>query len=315
MKGLGLSVAAGIASALMFLSVLVGAALGALLTLTAPLPLAMLGLSTGASASFIGALVGLLVVTLVAGGAAPAYAVLVAIPVVVLVRQSLLWRQTGPDPERDREWYPPGLTLAWLTGLAATGLLIGSVIAQAVSDGQGIEALVRNTLAQAMLPVTEGMPIETRDTLLAMWASFFPALIAGMWQVVALVNGVLAQALVSRMNQARRPSPDYSQLMLPNWVGVGLIGAIPLAFIGGDVGYVAKNLAVVLTVPYVLMGMAEVHERLKVRPNRAILLVVFYLVLVLFGWMALAVAGLGLVRHWNRSRMRPQGDSGGQEEE
>jgi len=64
-KGLGLSVAAGLASGLIFLSVLTGESLGILLIYLTPLPLAMVGLSFGLSAAAIASGVSLVTVALV----------------------------------------------------------------------------------------------------------------------------------------------------------------------------------------------------------------------------------------------------------
>jgi hypothetical protein len=99
--------------------------------------------------------------------------------------------------------------------------------------------------------------------------------------------------------------------MLPDWLGFGLAGvALAAVLAGGDVGYVASNMAVLLLIPFVFLGLAVIHRWAKGRPNGALVLAVTYGLLILaFGWAAAAVAGLGLVRFWTMRFRRP--DSGG----
>src|SRR5574337_502223 len=103
-KGLGLSVAAALASGFVYLSVLAGGAISILLTYLTPLPLVMVGLAFGLGPAALGAGLALGVVLVGAPAAVPVFTVAVLLPVLVLVRQSLLWRQTA---DGKREWYPP----------------------------------------------------------------------------------------------------------------------------------------------------------------------------------------------------------------
>jgi hypothetical protein len=81
----------------------------------------------------------------------------------------------------------------------------------------------------------------------------------------------------------------------------GLVAVSSL--IGGDIGYLARNAAILLMAPYLVSGLVDVHASLRGRPLAALWLAVFYGVfLALFGWTAIAVTAWGVVRQWMRSR-------------
>ena len=315
-RSFGLSVVAGFASGVIFLSALSGGALGVLLIYLVPLPLVMVGLSHGLAGSMVAAAASLILVAVVSLSGLPTFAVMAVLPSLLLVRQALLWRQSEA-PEQVAvgpaavEWYPPGLILAWLTGAAAVLLLLGAGLL--VVQGVAIEETVRHHVSTFFDEMAFAAPAEMRDRLVSIWTAFMPALAACAWLLMAVANGMLAQWTVTKAGHARRPTPGYGDLWLPAWTAIALVtsGAVGL-LATGDVGYIACNMAVVLLVPYVFVGLAAVHEMVRAKPNAGVILVVFYTVFfILFGWGLLAVAGLGLVRHWTRLR---RSGAGSQEE-
>lgn len=310
-KYLGLAIAAGLASAVLFVSVFTGSATLLLTTYMAPLPLFAAGLGLGLPAAVVAGGVALVAVVAATGGAAALpFAATTVAPALVVVRQALLWRT---DAGGKAEWYPPGLLLGWLTGLAAVVLAVAALLAPP-HDG-GVAGLVRSYLEQvtgAMLPEADA---SIRELLVEMWAPLLPGLLATVWLLVAALNGVLAQWGLRRAGRNLRPTPSYQALELPPWLAAALLAAVIASFVaGGDFSYVAQNVAVLLLVPYVLLGLAGVHGALRQRPHGGMLLALFYgLFFVVFGWAVLIVAGLGFVRHWTTLRRHFAG--GSQEEE
>ena len=309
-RGLGLTAAAGLASALVYLSVLSGGVLGVLLAYITPLPMVLVGLSFGLPRLAIGGAVALSAVALAAPAAAMPFTVATLLPALILVRQALLRRQL---PDGTTEWYPPGLVLSWLA-LAAVGLVLAGAWL-AGSPGTGLEAATRDAVGRFFDEVAPSIPVENRDLAVKWWSALFPAMLGGAWILMAALNGVLGQWTVTRAGYALRPTPDYSALHLPPLLLAPLAAAAAVGMAAdGDVGYLGRNVALVLLWPYVFAGLAQVHRTLAGRPRAGLLLALFYLTFfAMSGWAWLAVAGLGLVSHWIRPRRRDTAT--GQEEE
>ncbi len=307
---IGLSLAAGLLSAVLFLSLAKGFAAGMILSYVAPLPLMLAGLSLGWRMAAASGLAAMAAVAAVAGGlSALPFAVTAVLPSVVVARQALLWRGSADGAV---EWYPPGLLLGWLTALVCGLVVLGALL---VPSGEaGIEGWVRETVGQTVGMVAPTVPAEDRAKVVGWWVPFFPAMVAGSWLVMSVANAAAAQGILARQGKSRRPSPAYRKLTLPVWLGVFLLVACAAAMTGGDLGYVARSLAVVALLPFALLGIATVHGKLAVRPHAGLLLAVFYGVLVVaFGWAVVAVAGLGLVKFLSMFR-RPATPGGGKEE-
>jgi len=299
-RWVGLSVAAGLLSALLFLSVMAGVSAGFLLSYVAPLPVLMAGLSLGPYGAAVASLVGILAVWAGTGGfTALAYGLAVALPALVVSRQALLWRQA---PDQPVEWYPPGMVLAWLT-LSGLVLMLGLGFVLPVSD-EGIEASVRVMVERGVSALASSWGENERAALTESWVALFPALIGASWLAMATVNAVLAQGLLVKFKQARRTSPAYSALELPDWL-LGVLVAAGLAGVaaGGDLGYVGRNIAALLSIPFGMQGLSLVHGAIRRRPNQRFLFVAFYTVFILaFGWMVIVAIAIGLGRQLMRLR-------------
>lgn len=309
-RQLGLALAAGLLSALLFVSLAKGIALGAVLSYAAPLPLMMAGLALGTGALVAAGLVALVAVMAVAGGfSALPFSIAALLPALVVGNRALLWR-TADDGSV--HWYPPGLVLAWLTAAGLALMLLGTVLL--AGSPEGVEGGVSKLLGDALNLMATELPAEQRAKVVRWWTPLFPAMVMGSWLVMAVINGCGAQGLLVRMGHARRPSPAYRELWLPDWLAVGLVAMALLAIlVGGDVGYVAANAVAVLLIPFMLLGLAGIHRWASGRPNAGVLLAATYGLLILaFGWAAAAVAGLGLVRFWTM-RFRRHESGGGME--
>lgn len=299
-KELGLSLLAGIASGFLFLSVLAGGGVGALLIYLTPLPLMVVGLCFGLAKAAAGAVAGTFLVAGLSLAAVPAYAVLGAGSALLVVQRALLWR---PAADGTVEWYPAGQVLAWLTGVGLALLVIGMLVLDS-GDG-GIEAVMRRQVADFVDRLVIDASPDIRDAVIGLWSSLLPAVAMIGWLLVGVLNGVLGQTLAQRSGRALRPTPRYSDADLPAWTGVALCLAIGMALLTGtgDAAYMARNAAMGLMGPYVLVGLAVVHRFLRGRPQARLWLTLFYVAFViLFGWAVIAVAGLGLMSFWTRRR-------------
>jgi Predicted membrane protein (DUF2232) len=260
-----------------------------ILVYLAQLPLFVAGLWLGASAS---ALAGLAASVLLAASgnlvAAAVFAGLNAIPVVLLVRQSLLARTVA---EGAVEWYPPGLLTAWLTGLGLAAIAAAFLL---LGGPQNTQTALREVLAPVLdRPSDQNVPEQ--DAVIDFVAFILPGILATSWIVMTVTNGSLAQGLLARFGANWRPSPDLAALGLPLWIPLLLAVAAGASALGGTARFLGVNVMIVLAVPFCLAGLAVLHTVARRFARPAIPLVTFYVLAGVFGWPLLLVAILGLL--------------------
>lgn len=298
-RDMGLSVAAGLVSAVVFLSVLAGGNFGMPLLYLIPLPLALIGLSYGMARAALSSFLAILVVAVAALGAVPVFLLIGPLPVLILVREVL---KTRPGTEEPVRWAPAENALAWLALLGV--VLMAGFAALLAWQGEGLAEMAGKIAGQAVEAMFEAGPASVKDVARAVWSALMPAILGIVWLSAMTLNGVVAQWTVTRAGHALRPSPAYSGILLPQWLAAAVLiaGAVGAAA-PGDAGYVGRNAAVLLLSPYVLAGLAAIHRGLAGRNNAGLLLALFYVVFFLsFGWTVGAVALLGLVSDWTRHR-------------
>ena len=141
-QAIGFAVLAGLISSTLFLALSSGAPGMVLLAYFVQLPLLFVGLSLGLAASVIAAAGAILVCSLIAGlVAAGMFALVQAVPAVVVVRQALLSRRQDGKVE----WYPLGLVLAQLAALAALGIATAFVLL--LGEPGGLQGVLAQALA------------------------------------------------------------------------------------------------------------------------------------------------------------------------
>jgi hypothetical protein len=127
--------------------------------------------------------------------------------------------------------------------------------------------------------------------------------------MMTVINGSLAQGLLTRFRLNWRPSPSLATLGLPPWVPIAL-GIAAIAAIFGDAArFVGINVMIALFVPFCLAGLAVVHMAARRLRQPTMALVSFYTIAGLFGWPFVAVAILGLLESGLglRRRLAPDG--------
>lgn len=297
-----ISVAAGLLAGVLYLSTgwsLIGALV---LALAAPLPLLAAGLGGGLASALAASAVALVTVAAVAGFArAGLFLAADAVPALMLVRFALLNRV---DADGGTEWYPPGPMLAWLTlycagAFAALALVVGT-------GPSGLEAGISayvDSFRQVL--VDAGRESPAVDRMFDALKRVFPFLVTAWWIVIVVINGVLAQKLLVRFGAQMRPTPDYAAAELPPWLLAGAVAAAMVALLGSEwFGFLATNVALILCVPYFLVGLAVLHAVSRNWNGRTAILIAVYLLLVLFRWPLILITGLGMVDYWLGLRRR-----------
>jgi hypothetical protein len=289
MRDVAIAVCCGIVAACLFLTVVFGSPGSVILVSLTQLPLFLAGLWLGLRAAAIAAIAAALILYAVGNliGAA-LFAAFDALPVLLLVRQALLARP-GPGPTAD--WYPPGLLVLWLTGLALAGFAVALLL---LGGPHGFEQELRQVLRITLGRLVPEQPAE-RDQIATALAKIFPGMTAASWMLVVMINGTLAQGLLLRFAANWRPSPDLAELALPGWMPLLLAAALAASLFAGPARFVGINVLIVLAVPFCLAGLAVLHALSRRFARPAVPLTLFYLFAGLFGWPFLLIAIVGLV--------------------
>jgi len=279
----------GALSALLYLSVIVTPG-GVIMASFTQAPLFIAGLSLGLPAALMATAVASVSV-MTAGGllGGIVHTLVNALPVLVLLNRALLSRRA---PDGGVEWYPPGLLVAWLSGLAAVTL---GVLLTILAMGQGGMAGSVHRQIDLILPMF-GPNQESLRPLFEIVAPILPAIIVAAWMLVTMANGAIAQAITTGMRRGLRPALKIAETELPNWLAIALVIAAGVVLLGhGLIGTIAANATVILLVPFVVLGLAVVHLATRGVRARGFLLGGLYAVTAILTWPLIVIIALGLI--------------------
>jgi hypothetical protein len=299
----GLALLGGVISAALFLALLTGLPGMVVFAYFMQLPLMLVGLTLGVAGSVIAVAGAVVVNGLIAGVLATIiYALVQAVPAVVVVRQALLSRQQ----DRKVEWFPPGLLLAQLAVLAALGTSVVFVLM--LGEPGGLKGTIERFLTAALADLGAIEATAEPPPQLGIWVDLFPGLMAASWLTMVAINAVLAQGLAVRLGWNRRPSPDFAALELPGWLWPVIAGSALLALLSAldesGLGFLGRSLLIVLVVPYAFLGLAVIHALARRLSHPGLALLAVYAGVVLLGWPVLGILLLGFVEDWVQLRRR-----------
>ncbi len=307
-----LAIGAGVLTALFYVAVGLGSFGSLILAYLAQLPLFAIAL--GAGFAYAAIAVGVAAVMIAAAlplTVAALFLGTVALPVLVLANRALLSRT---NPDGSTEWYPPGHLLAALNAIALAALVAVAVLfwgREGGMVGAGEALLAEMTGGLAVGDASRQAMVAARERL----AWLLPALVLISWQIMVIVNGLLAQGALSRFSLNLRPGAPFRELWLPHWLSFALVAALVASFLPGQIGDLGGNAAMVVALPFVFLGLSVIHA-LSVRwPARTFILVCVYFGLVVAGWPALIVAAIGVLETWLSLRQRFSGGRPQDEEE
>ncbi len=302
-----LAILGGGVAALLLLTGLSGGMFAALLAYFTPLPILWVGLGLGAGAVPIAAASGIVLIMLLGPAAAAAVFVgMHALPSWMVVRQALGRRQAA-GPGGPETWVPAGDVLASLSVFAAVAVAGFGLFA--LGGAMGIEATLQEALDDW---VKQGFPTLSEVDRREVTGSITPMFLGlggAVWIAAMALNTGLAQTLLVKRGRNLRPTPRWSDLTLPDWLSWVLVAAAALALVaGGDLGYLARNIAVVLAVPFFFVGLAVVHRLTGRLSFGGGMLAAFYvLLLIMLPGVGTVVALLGIIEQWIGIRRRLPG--------
>jgi len=289
---------AGLVAAALFASVAAGTALAGILFCLAPLPICLAGLGWGWGAAAVAALSGTIVASVLGVNLAAFFAVTFA-PIAVLCYLALLSRpaqaQVGAPPAAALEWYPIGRLVGWAAVIA--GALVGALILvgydpEAYRDS--IKHMLESPAFKDLDPDGTLFTDKNVTKLTDVFARALPVFLSIAWLSIALFNLWLAGVIIDASGRALRPWPRLDALELPNAFFLAFTASLIGSFVPGLPGLLASAFAGAFLFAYVLQGLAVLHAFSRGMPFRALLLATVYLAILFFGWVAIAVAILGL---------------------
>lgn len=297
MTGLLIALAAGLASATMFASIISGALISLVLFYLAPLPLMVAALGWGSATALIGGGIAALGLGLIFGiPYMVAFALTVALPAWWLGHLALLARPVSNDPQLANlspalDWYPTGRILIWAAVFAT--ITTASALLTLGSDADTINAALRRGLMRIMGSrgtITPGESARVIDALVAI-APGAATIIAMM---TLTLNLWLAAKITTTSARLKRPWPDLRTTTLPKMVLVALMVAIALCFVGGLLAILAQITTAALLMTYALTGFAVLHTITQTFSGRSFVLGAAYAGTLFIGWPLLGMIGLGL---------------------
>ncbi|SEB78479.1 DUF2232 domain-containing protein [Bradyrhizobium erythrophlei] len=293
------ALAAGAASALMFASIVSGAAISILLFYLAPLPLMVTALGWGALAAAIGGIAAASVLGALFGlPYCIAFAMMVALPGWWLGHLALLGRPiagTAGDSAAQQppalEWYPVGRILLWIAAFAV--VTTTAALLTLGMDTDTITGTLRRGLLK-MLSAGETQPGSDIERFVDALVIFAPLAATVIAMVTLTLNLWLAGKITQTSGRLNRPWPEFRSTALPAMALVALLVAVAVSFVGGMLALLAQIVTTALVIAYALVGFAVLHTLTLSLANRGFWLGGIYAVVVMFGWPIVAIFALGI---------------------
>jgi hypothetical protein len=308
-----LAVAAGVFGATLLVAALQGSLIGVTFGLLfSSLPLAMAVLGLGPAVLPVAVMGGAVAATILTGSFVGAllYFVMDVLPIALLAR----FAQTEAQGTLPRG-IALGLGASWLAIAAAAVVVLALILMPFGPDGleASLKAGLDKLLAEVVAAKGETEQTAQLTAMLKAAAVWLPGSAGLNWGLRAIASVTLAQAMLVRLGYALNASPAYRRMAVPSWF-VAVLGA-SFAIGGladGDIGFVAKNIAMVLCLPLLLQGLAVVHCGLGRLGNASMLLAGFYVLAFLTaGLSSVVLVSLGLVDHFLKLRERMDARSQG----
>ncbi|QOZ34770.1 hypothetical protein [Bradyrhizobium sp. CCBAU 53421] len=293
------ALAAGAASALMFASIVSGAAISILLFYLAPLPVMVTALGWGPLAAAIGGIGAASVLGALFGlPYCIAFAMMVALPGWWLGHLALLGRPiagAAADSAAQQppaiEWYPVGRILLWVAAFAI--ITTTAALLTLGTDSDTITGTLRRGLLK-VLSAGEGQPSSDIERVVEALVIFAPLAATVIAMVTLTLNLWLAGKITQTSGRLNRPWPELRNTALPAMTLVALLVAVAASFVGGMLALLAQIVTTALVIAYALVGFAVLHTLTLSLTNRGFWLGGIYAVVVMFGWPIVAIFALGI---------------------
>lgn len=312
MTGILIAVAAGLASALMFASIVSGALISIVLFYLATLPLMVAALGWGSATALIGGIVAALGLGSIFGFPyMAAFALTIALPAWWLGYLTLLARPVSNDPQLANlapalDWYPTGRILVWTAAFATLTTI--SALLTLGTDAETINTALRRGLLRIIGGRGTVTPAGESERVIDALVAAAPGVATIIAMMTLTLNLWLAAKITTTSGRLQRPWPDLRTTTLPRTVLGALLVAVVLCFTGGLLALIAQIVSAALLMAYAITGFAVLHTVTQAFSGRAFVLGAAYAGTLFIGWPLIGMIGLGLAdavlgirqAYWNR---------------
>ncbi len=287
------ALAAGCASALMFVSVVTGALISLVLFYLAPLPLLVAALGWGSATALVGGVVTCGAIGLILS---PSYmtvfAVTVALPAWWLGRLAMLARSTPQAGGGSAlQWYPPGRLVLWIAAFASLTTI--AALLTLGTDAATVNETLKHGLTR-ILSAADGTEATDADVLVTVLVAIAPAAATLVTMAALVLNLWLAARIAQTSGRLTRPWPALNLTEFPSSTLAALAIALLASFAGGLAAMFAQVVATALILAYALAGFAVLHTLTQSMATRGFWLAGTYALVAVFGWPLIAVALIGI---------------------
>lgn len=204
-------------------------------------------------------------------------------------------------------WYPLSAILLRLMAALAIGfILVGflSGYSRELFAGAFVD------LMKQMGEMNPDLPAQNDDALMASaatYAQLLPIIVPCIWLLFHVLTAFIAANITRRSGLlAREPEDVAGTVNLPieaaGFMAAGLVGTMLLSGTVADAGGVFLGIAIA---GYALIGLAQVHYRLRGNPAAGMLLGIVYGTIVLFTVPLFVFTVMGLFRSFTSNNARP----------
>jgi hypothetical protein len=297
---LAIGAGAGLASALLFLSLIGGTVLAFPLFFLAPMPLAIAALGWGTPAGLAAAGVGGLVTA--AALSFPAGALFVGalgFPVVLGAHLIGLARPVDEaDPNGPQIWFPLGevaFRLAILVGAISLLVLLLTGFEREATTALFVEGL-KDFVGQGQggAAALSAEELEQLTTLAGVYVSAMPFFYPALWMLTIIFALWAGGRVVRRSERLTRPWQPMWSIAFPAKIGIAFVGTALVSSLADPLGLYVGPFAGTFFIVVVLVGLASLHSMLAKADFKVIALAAVYGSMALFGLPVLVVAALGL---------------------
>ncbi|MEK9671004.1 MAG: DUF2232 domain-containing protein [Rhodospirillaceae bacterium] len=302
-KPMLIAVAAGLLCLIGVLAFFNGLPGGILLVFIASLPIYLAGFAYGAVAGTVASLSSFVAAGLTGGVFLAGFlGFLYLIPAWTITRQAMTAR-TAPDGTK--HWTRPETILTSVTVIAGGILLLIGVLT--LAKGPGLSAVVAQQIDSSVNLIGKHVVDGERFAdALKIYGDILFGLGGSLWIVLAVLTAMLAQTILTKMKLNMRPMPNFDLMLLPDWLSWAMVASALIALlVSGEIGFLARNLALIMAAPFLFMGLSVIHKWSREKSHRFFLLsVLYFLLMTTYPIIHMVVSAIGIYEQWAGGRSR-----------